>query len=78
MGDERHVVLNVPGISCGHCKRAIEGAVGGLDGVVAVEVDVGARSVDLRFDAARLSLDRIERAIADEGYEVAGAHGFDD
>lgn len=78
MSDETHVVLNVPGISCAHCKRAIEDAVAGLDGVAGVEVDVGARSVDVRFHAERLSLDRIEEAVAAEGYEVAGTHVFED
>ena len=28
----RHVVLNVPDVSCNHCKMAIEGAVSGLAG----------------------------------------------
>lgn len=76
MTDETRVVLDVPDIRCGHCKRTIEGAVAALEGVAGVEVDVEARSVDLRFDAARLPLDRVVQAIADEGYEVTGTHPF--
>ncbi|MFK7918598.1 MAG: heavy-metal-associated domain-containing protein [Ilumatobacter sp.] len=37
--------LSVPEISCGHCKATIEAAVGPLDGVERVEVDVETRMV---------------------------------
>ncbi len=30
---ETHAVLNVPSVSCNHCKMAIESAVGALAGV---------------------------------------------
>jgi copper chaperone len=33
------------GISCDHCKRAIEAEVGALDGVDTVVVDVAARTI---------------------------------
>jgi copper chaperone len=77
VADSVHVVLNVPGISCNHCKMAIEGAVAALDGVESVVVDVAGTSVDVVFDGARLERERIEAAIAAEGYEVAGGHVFD-
>jgi copper chaperone len=60
---------DVPGISCGHCKQAIEAAVGPLDGVDAVTVDIDARTVQVEGDA---SDDAITAAIDDAGYEVAG------
>jgi copper chaperone len=64
-------VLNVPDISCGHCKMSIEGAVAGLAGVDAVEVAIEARTVDLSFDEGAISLDTIIDAIEDQGYAVA-------
>lgn len=76
MSAERHVVLNVPDISCGHCKIAIEKAVTGIDGVTSVVVEVADKSVDLHFDAERVTLDEISAAIAEEGYSVAGQHAF--
>ena len=33
---------SVPGISCDHCKRAIEGEVTGVADVVSVDVDIDA------------------------------------
>ena len=62
--------LNVPDISCGHCKSSIEGAVSGLPGVNSAEVNIEARTVDLDLsDAAEL--DQIVNAIEDQGYDVA-------
>ncbi len=71
-----HAVLNVPGVSCNHCKMAIEGAVNALDGIASVDVDVPAKSVSVEFDAQSVSLDTIEAAVREEGYEVAGHHVF--
>ena len=35
-----NVTLNVEGMSCGHCVKAVEGSVGKLDGVVEVKVNL--------------------------------------
>ena len=70
---ETHAVLNVPTVSCNHCKMAIEKAVGALDGVK-VDVDVAEKTVTVDFDDAAVSLTAIEAAVAEEGYEVAGSH----
>jgi len=72
---ETHAVLNVPSVSCNHCKMAIENAVGAIGGVQ-VDVDVVEKTVTVDFDAAAVSLETIESAVADEGYEVAGRHVF--
>ncbi|MEX1163411.1 MAG: cation transporter [Nitriliruptor sp.] len=62
-------VYDVPSISCGHCKQAIEGAVTPLEGVDAVTVDIDARTVTVDGSA---SDEAVEAAIDDAGYEVAG------
>ena len=76
MTDPKHIVLNVPSISCNHCKMAIEGALAGLQGVESAVVDVGAKSVDVVFDGGRVDRERIVASISAEGYEVAGTHTF--
>jgi copper ion binding protein len=58
---------SVPGISCDHCKHAIEAEVGTVAGVSDVVVDVDSKSVRVQGgdDAA------IRAAIDDAGYDVA-------
>jgi copper chaperone len=73
---ETHAVLNVPGVSCNHCKMAIEGAVSALTGVRSVAVDVAAKSVAVDFETGDVTLETIEAAVQEEGYEVAGRHVF--
>jgi copper chaperone len=58
----------VPDISCDHCKNAIEGEVGALDGVDSVTVDVEARRVTVDGDVTD---EAIRAAIEEAGYEVA-------
>lgn len=62
--------LDVPDISCGHCKMSIEAAVGDLAGVEKVEVAVEEKTVDLSFDDS-VTLDQIIAAIEEQGYDVS-------
>lgn len=59
---------SVPGVSCGHCKDAIEGEVGKLPGVARVEVDVDAKTVHVEGDATD---DDIRHAVDEAGYEIS-------
>ncbi len=70
--DPTLVVYSVPAVMCEHCRRAIEGAVGGVEGVENVAVDLDQKVVEVRFSAGRADTDAVRRAIEDEGYEVAG------
>ena len=63
-------ILNVSGMSCGHCVRAIGEAIRALDGAAEVQVDRAAGEV--RVDS-RLSLEQLLAAIREEGYEVRPA-----
>jgi len=62
--------LTAPGISCGHCVATVEGAIGALDGVSRVEADADTQRVDVAFDPSRVSVVRIESALAEAGYPV--------
>jgi copper chaperone len=63
-------VYTVPDISCGHCKQAIEGEVGQVDGVDRVEVDIDQRTVTVDGSAGE---DAVVGAIREAGYEVAAS-----
>lgn len=62
-------IYNVPGVSCAHCKRAIEGEVSQVEGVESVDVDVEAKTVTVV--AEPLDEQAIIAAIDEAGYEVA-------
>ncbi len=64
------VTLNVQGMSCGHCVKAVEGSVGALNGVSSVKVDLKAAKVDVEFNQQEVSLDKIKETIDDQGYDV--------
>jgi copper chaperone len=64
------VTLNVQGMSCGHCVKAVEGSVGALQGVNTVKVDLQAATVDVEFDNQQVTLDEIKETIDDQGYDV--------
>ena len=63
--------LVAPDISCEHCQRAIEGAVGKLSGVNAVKVDIPTRTISVSYDPQRLTVSKIEEVLDDIGYTVA-------
>lgn len=62
--------LNVEGMSCSHCKMAVEGALKKLDGVSQAEADVDAGKVAVTYDDSKVSLDAMKEAIEDQGYDV--------
>ncbi|MEH7302733.1 copper chaperone CopZ [Neobacillus drentensis] len=64
------VTLNVSGMSCGHCVKAVEGSVGGLQGVKKVAVQLDKGQVDVEFDSSVVTLSTIKETIDDQGYDV--------
>jgi copper chaperone len=60
---------SVPGVSCEHCRQAIEGEVSQVQGVESVEVDLDAKTVTVGGDP--LDEVAIVAAIDAAGYEVA-------
>jgi copper chaperone len=66
----KNVVLNVHGMSSSHCENAVKKAVGSLDGVSSVTVDLAGKTVTVAYDEAKVALDSIKSAIDDQGYDV--------
>ena len=65
-----NVVLNVQGMSCGHCVKAIEGSVGELQGINEVKVDLGTSQVIVAFDESKVTVGAIKEVIENQGYDV--------
>jgi copper chaperone len=60
-----------PDISCEHCQHAIEGAVGQLDGVSQVKVDIPTKTVHIDYNTEIVTLAKIEEVLDETGYTVA-------
>jgi copper ion binding protein len=71
MAATQDTVLSVPDVSCEHCVKTINGALGALAGVQAVSTDIPSKTVHLSFDPAQISLDQIEATLDEAGYTVA-------
>ena len=61
--------LKVKGMSCQHCVMSVTKALGQLEGIKNVQVDLAKGEV--RFDNTKeIAPNRIEKTILDAGYEV--------
>ena len=67
----QEIALSVPDISCGHCVNAINGALKVLLGVEAVDTDIPTKTVHLRYEPAKISLEKVEEVLDDVGYTIA-------
>jgi copper chaperone len=64
------VSLTAPDISCGHCVQTVQTSLGKLEGVTSVIASADTKQVDLEFDPARVTLDKIAAVLDEEGYPV--------
>lgn len=64
------VTLEVKGMTCGHCKSAVEGALKSLNGVSDVNVDLSSGKVDVNYEDASVSVNDMHEAVEDQGYDV--------
>lgn len=64
---EKHTIT-VEGMSCGHCKSAVEKAVSALAGVTAATVNLEAKTLTVEFDPAKADMAKIKAAIEEEGF----------
>ncbi|KHD84930.1 copper chaperone CopZ [Heyndrickxia ginsengihumi] len=66
------ITLEVKGMSCGHCVKAVESNVGALNGVEMVKVHLTEGLVDIDFNPDMVTLNQIKDTIDDQGYDVEG------
>jgi copper chaperone len=67
----QETVLSVPDVSCEHCVKTINGALGALPGVEQVSTDIPTKSVHLRYNTNQVSMQKIEETLDDAGYTIA-------
>ncbi len=63
-------VLNVEGMSCAHCQKAVEKALKTLDGVQEAAVNLDDGTVTIEHDTGVISADGLKKSIREVGYDV--------
>lgn len=66
----QEIAIKVAGMSCGHCKAAVEKAVKALPGVQQAEVDLAAGTTRVVFDPGITTSEAIIQTIIDADYRV--------
>lgn len=66
------MISNVEGMSCAHCERAVKNAVGELDGVERVIIDLTGKTVAIEYEPGILTFESFKTVIEEEGYHVSG------
>jgi copper chaperone len=64
-------MFEVPEMSCGHCKAAVEGELSKLSGVQRANADVEKGTVEVSYDDGKVSSEDLKGAIEEAGYIVA-------
>lgn len=71
MSATSEVTFSVPGMSCTHCEKAIKAALGRLNGVDNVKVDLAAKSIRVAYNGDVISPDALAKALDLAGYPAA-------
>ena len=66
----KDATFNVPDMSCGHCKAAVEGELNKLPGVERSNVDLEKGIVEVSYDEGWVTTEQLKGAIEDAGYIV--------
>ncbi|MBO1220946.1 copper chaperone CopZ [Staphylococcus nepalensis] len=62
--------IKVEGMSCDHCKHAVESALTNLDGVSTADVNLDAGNVKVDYDDNKVSMTNMKETIEDQGYDA--------
>lgn len=65
----REIYLPIGGMTCAACVRAVEKAIGKLDGVGDVSVNLATGKARIVYDPSKVRLSRIREAVVKAGYE---------
>ena len=63
-------ILEVQGMTCGHCESAVKGALQELSGVEKVDVHLDTGKVEVTFKEGTVTEAEMKEAIEEQGYDV--------
>jgi len=64
------ITLPVQGMTCNHCKMAVEKALSKVTGVSRAEVDLAGHQAFVEYDPAQVTREQLVNAVQDAGYRV--------
>ncbi|MFW3458668.1 copper chaperone CopZ [Staphylococcus caprae] len=62
--------FQVEGMSCEHCKDAVESSLAKLNGVHTAEVNLNEKHVRVEYDDSKVNVAQMKEAIEDQGYDA--------
>lgn len=68
----KKAIINVHGMSCEHCERAVKNALTDLAGVASVSVDLKGKTVTVEYDENIVLIEAVKKEITETGYTVVG------
>lgn len=72
--EKGRVVLEITGMTCGHCVAAVKRALGEVPGVGKVEVTLSPPRATVSCDSST-TVEKLTKAIAEEGYSSSPLAG---
>ncbi|MGD0154272.1 MAG: cation transporter [Thermacetogeniaceae bacterium] len=60
----------VSGMSCNHCKRAVEEAVAAVDGINQASVELETGMLTVVYDPQKVDFTKVQDAVVRSGYEA--------
>jgi copper chaperone CopZ len=62
------LVVVVSGMTCKHCKKAVEDAVSGVDGISSASVDLDQGLLTVKYDPELVDFTKVQDAVVGIGY----------
>lgn len=62
--------LKITGMTCGHCKAAVERALRSQPGVQNATVDLAGGGAEVEYDERDVAVEKLIEAVVEEGYSA--------
>jgi Cu+-exporting ATPase len=72
------VMLRIGGMTCAACEKTVSEALGRLDGVVNISVNLATEKAAVTYNPRMVSLADMKKAVEDAGYQYLGVEGEED
>lgn len=68
--EKKKVEVKVSGMTCATCAQTIEKSLGGIDGVLEANVNLGSEIATVEYNPSKVNINDLEGAVKDAGYDV--------